>query len=144
MRPRSLPSALLGLMLALWAAPAHAAITLPPNLNGENFGASSNANPDLHQILVTTIHCAAGTASFTAAGPAAGPYPGTFTETGTFTFATEPSTVADPPPLRDVLSVDATFTLESGDTTIMGTKHAVRGEGLNPQAAVRCNEFNGD
>jgi hypothetical protein len=80
--------------------------------------------------FTTTFSCnTAGisTVSWTASGLATGPYPGTFTASGTLTIG--PQTLPGRPPgpgegtfAGPIESFEETFTIQSGTTTITGTK----------------------
>lgn len=89
---------------------------------------------DCHPDAVSTVH-------YTATGPATGPYPGTFVVSGTVTIG--PHTVEGQhppnPPVSEgtlagpVLTLEETFTIYSGATTINGTKT------LSPDASFPDN-----
>jgi hypothetical protein len=116
--------------------PASAAAP-PPNLNNEFFY-SESWTPAV--LSVSQICSASGpsTISFVTTGGATGPYPGTFTEQVTAVVTPpDPANLASAPyVLGDiaygtVISLHATFTIDSGTTTITGTKNlTIGGRGL--------------
>lgn len=96
-----------------------------PPLEGENLTAPAST-------FTTTYSCnTAGTStvSWTAQGVATGPYPGTFTASGTLTIGPQTLPGFHPPGPNNegtvagpVESYVETFTIQSGATTITGTK----------------------
>jgi hypothetical protein len=74
--------------------------------------------------VATTAQCDldhVSTFSFSASGVAVGAYAGTFTESGTVTVGPQ----SMPFPTGPLLSLDSSFTIEAGDTTVTGAKHLV-------------------
>jgi hypothetical protein len=102
----------------MWSAPLARAASGPPLNTGseyEELVAQPVGFGDQGSITVSNLQCNPGgvsTFDLTASGMAYGPYPGTFTETATVTIG----------PSGELQSFDATFTIESGATTIEGTK----------------------
>ena len=120
---RALSVALIGLGALVPSASA-----AQPGLKGEI----------LSGIPTMTASCNAqgwvGTASFNASGQATGPYPGTFTEQGTYT-STDPNLPEG--------TIDASFKILSGATTITGTKRATQADGELCQAAGEVAAISG-
>jgi hypothetical protein len=90
------------------------------------------------ETFMTTYSCNTGgtsTVSWTAEGVATGPYPGTFTASGSLSIGPQTLPGAHPPGPNNegtvagpIESFEETFTIQSGTTTITGTKT------LDPQA----------
>jgi hypothetical protein len=106
-------------LAAATAAPARADVL---SLTGETLSANT-ANPSTSTTGSGTCNqSGTSTFDFTASGIAGPTYPGTFTETGTVTFG---PVVADPITgnlAAQPTSLQASFTIYSGATTITGTK----------------------
>ena len=109
-------------------------------------GGPSLEGEDLHAITLTqgtvttsgTTNCdpaGTSTVTFTADGPATGPYPGTFHASGTVTIGPQVRPTSDLP-FGDVLSFDETFSIQSGATTITGTKHLYTGSLIGGEAGL--------
>lgn len=103
-----------------------AAQAVPGGLNGEGFiGSESFFVTERQGLAQDCDQNGTSTVRFRAFGPATGPYPGTFTETGTLTIGPQtldqPS-VAGTAQAGPVLTFTANFTIESGTTTVTGTK----------------------
>ncbi|MFP5319319.1 MAG: hypothetical protein ACLGI2_13640 [Acidimicrobiia bacterium] len=105
---------------AVSLVPAAAQAGPPPDLAGEVFNASGmtwETDPD---AVVTTAYACdeeGGTAVATATGAATGPYPGTFSEQLTVTLGP-----ADPSGLREIVDIQARFTIDSPVGQVEGTK----------------------
>jgi len=99
-----------------WSAPvARAAAPLNTGSEYEELVAQPVGFGDQGSITVSNVQCnPGGVSSFdlTASGTAYGPYPGTFTETATVTIN----------PSGELQRFDAAFTIQSGATTVQGTK----------------------
>jgi hypothetical protein len=94
--------------------------TVPPDLGGEVLYASGLTwfnDPDA--VVTTSYHCDenGGSVTFSASGTATGPYPGTFTEDMTVTVGPDTSTGQ-----RQIVSVNATFTIDSAVADVSGSK----------------------
>jgi len=118
-RGRWISLGVLGAGLALNPIAASAE-TVPPDLGGELFYASGNTwldDPDA--VVTTSYHCDdnGGRVTFSASGTATGPYPGPFAETMTVTIGAATSNGQ-----RQILSIDATFTIDSAVGDVSGTK----------------------
>jgi hypothetical protein len=74
------------------------------------------------------------TIAYTASGAALGPYPGEFHETGMVVVSVD----------GDVLSFDATFQVDSGDTQISGEKHLAEGKTATATCSSRFGRDFGD
>lgn len=114
---------------------AAAAAPTPGTLVGETLQATPGTAYDTQgncsipgQCVQATATCnpsGNSTVNFTASGTAVGPYPGTFTASGNVTFGPQvlPSfTGVVPSPAGANLSLTESFTIQSGATTITGTK----------------------
>jgi Bacterial Ig-like domain (group 1) len=144
MRPRSV-LVLVVALLALLGAPAASAQSDPgPNLTGEIlFGGVTGPGNDVSaQCDPTGI----SRITYRTQGIATGPYPGVFTETGTITIGPQ-----ELPPLASrgfhvgrIQDFQATFRIESGATTITGTKTLGSGgifDIFRPLSRGACAEF---
>jgi hypothetical protein len=122
--------ALLGLLSV-----ADAGAQTPGTLAGETLQATPASGYDAQGNCLDPEQCVQATGScdpdgtssvsFTAVGTAVGPYPGTFTTSGTVTFSAQvlPSfTGVVPSPAGANTSLTESFTIQSDDTTITGTK----------------------
>jgi hypothetical protein len=118
-----------------WAwFPCSSSAQTPGTLVGETLQATPASGYDTGgncldpgQCVQVTGTCDASgnsTATFTATGTAVGPYPGTFTASGTVVFGplTLPGVGVVPSPAGPNLTLTETFTIQSGTTTITGTK----------------------
>lgn len=117
----------------LLAADAAAAQT-PATLTGETLQGTSAPT-----VTVTCNPNGTSSGTFSVSGTAVGPYPGTFTETGSFSFG--PLGGVNVPPqgpaftqFGEVTAFDAHYTINSGTTTITGTK--TLGLFVSPAGAV--------
>ncbi len=66
-------------------------------------------------------------------GIATGPFPGTFEETGTYVLGPEASGVGS---LRPLIDFQASYSIQSGSTTVTGTKHIP--PDVSPPAVAQC------
>lgn len=103
---------LLAAVLFIWPATSLAAGTNPPPTGEILNGGSPMPGP--FSSAITCQGPTTGTLQFTISGSALGPYPGTFTESGTIQIAN-----------GVVTAFSASFTINSGATTIQGTKNGV-------------------
>jgi hypothetical protein len=87
-------------------APATAGAQTPVNLTAEVL-----TSPAVGAVAIDCQPSGTSTVSYTAEGAATGPYPGTFEETGSYTI------VGD-----EVVSFEASFTIDSGLAEVVGTK----------------------
>jgi hypothetical protein len=119
----------------VWAASASAqtpgtlvgeTLTANPGIFGFDAQGNCTAAGQCVQATATTCNPAGNsTVSFTAEGTAVGPYAGTFTASGSVTFGPQvlPSfTGIVPSPAGANTSLTESFTIQSGTTTITGTK----------------------
>ncbi len=130
MQKRKVMAGLAALCFGVFAAPAAASTAPGPTLVGEEAlvlvdGITLTA--DCHADGVSTIN-------WTASGPATGPFPGTLTASGTITIGPQtlpgfhpPSSTREGTVGGPVLSFQESFTIQSGTTTITGTKSLLPG-----------------
>jgi hypothetical protein len=109
-----------------------------PTLEGENFLASTEFPQGTVETSGTSQCDVNGTSTvhFTATGPAVGPFPGTFTASGTATIGPQTQGTTFGIVFGDVLTFDETFTIQSLDTVVTGTKHAYFGPILSGEAGT--------
>ena len=114
-----------------------------PTLEGENLHASLLTPGTSTQTSGTSSCDVAGTSTvhFTASGIATGPFPGTFTASGTVTIGpqTPPGTTSSLL-AGSILSFEERFTIQSGETTVTGTKTVYHGPIFGGEAGT-CHEL---
>jgi len=122
--------------VAAGAAHGRGAAVTGPSLEGEDLRAITLTQGTVTTSGTTSCDPAGtSTVSFTADGPATGPYPGTFHASGTATIGPQVRPTNDLP-LGDVLSFDETFSIQSGNTTVTGTKHLYTGSLIGGEAGL--------
>ena len=114
-----------------------------PNLEGEE------ALAPIEGVTLTADCDTAGISeiSWTASGPATGPFPGTMTASGTITIGPQVLPGFHPPGTNNegtiagpVLSFEESFTIESGTTTITGTKSLRDGASIEGGTLGTCQQ----
>ena len=100
-------------------------------LSGETF-----ADFPADSFVVSPPSCetdATVTLMYHTSGIATGPFPGTFEETGTYVLGPEASGVGS---LRPLIDFQASYSIQSGSTTVTGTKHIP--PDVSPPAVAQC------
>jgi hypothetical protein len=143
MRKRNVIAVLAAMCLGVFAASSAATTGAGPTMVGEEAlvlvdGITLTA--DCHTDGVSTV-------SWTASSPATGPFPGTLTASGTITIgpqtvpgfhppgSTSEGTIAGP-----VLSFEESYTIQSGATTITGTKSLLPGATIASGTLGTCEQ----
>lgn len=101
-------------LAALLTAGGAIAQTPPPTLTGEFLYTDGLSGSGTQHCDTENMHL-----TFSVSGIAVGPYPGTFTESGSATLTPYPTGTG----AFSATSFEASFTIQSGSTTITGEKH---------------------